>query len=170
MKVPITIVRDTREQENCGWQFTDGFDPVPVVVDGKLTTGDYSILGFEDVAAVERKEFQDFIGCLGASRDRFEREMSRAQAFRDRRGFFAVVIEGPLSKLLAGDFRGELDPNTGYQTVLAFIQRYGVPFVFCRDRAQAERTCYDLLRHHANDFWRKAKAIERFIAKGAAAK
>ena len=160
--MPLPIIRDTREKgEKNGWTFTDGFDPPPIVVDGTLTTGDYSIEGMEDVAAVERKEFQDFIGCLGAGRERFERELCRARGFWRAGGFFVVVVEGPLSRLLAGDYRGALDPKAGEQTVLAFIQRYGVPFVFCLDRQHAERVCFDLLRHHARDFYGKWNGLTK---------
>ena len=81
----MTIIVDTREQAPYG------FDKYEVVTEpAALPVGDHSLPGFEDRAAIERKELGDLIGCLmGKGRDRFERELARARHYE----LFAVVCE-----------------------------------------------------------------------------
>ena len=80
--MPAFII-DSREQKP--------YSLLPAVVSA-LPTGDYSLVGLESVAAVERKELSDFIGCVTQGRERFERELDRASTFRR----FWVVIEGTI--------------------------------------------------------------------------
>ncbi len=46
-----------------------------------LHTGDYSIKGYEDVIALERKSLQDMVGSLMNGRSRFLAEMERLAQF-----------------------------------------------------------------------------------------
>jgi len=74
MQTPkLTIVRDTREHAT-SYDFA-GYPDV-VVIDGCLPAGDFSIPGFTDRCALERKRLDDLIGCLSQDRDRFERELT----------------------------------------------------------------------------------------------
>ena len=53
----FTIVSDTRDKKEHRWTFEDFADKEFVGVDiKKLDVGDYSILGLEDVFAIERKK------------------------------------------------------------------------------------------------------------------
>ncbi len=71
----MKIVRDSREQSP--FHFEDArFDGVEVI-EGTLTTGDYSIAGLESRVAVERKSLADFIGSISTGRERFEREVDQ---------------------------------------------------------------------------------------------
>ena len=64
----MRILIDTREQAPFTFQGYE-VDPEPAT----LPCGDYSLPGFEDRAAVERKKLNDLVGCLvGKDRDRFE--------------------------------------------------------------------------------------------------
>ncbi len=74
-----------------------------------LRTGDYSVSGYEDQVAIERKTIDDLVGCLGKHRDRFERELQRAKDFQ----FFAVVVESSYFELSEGIYRSRLHPNSG---------------------------------------------------------
>jgi DNA excision repair protein ERCC-4 len=74
-----TIVVDNREQ-------------TPLIftrlasVEGTLYSGDYSVLGLEDLFSVERKSIDDLVGCCtGENRERFERELHRLRGFRFKR-------------------------------------------------------------------------------------
>ena len=59
-----------------------------------LPIGDYSLPGFTDKVAIERKELNDLISCLmNGNRDRFERELAKTRHF----DLFAVVVQAPLS-------------------------------------------------------------------------
>jgi hypothetical protein len=55
-------------------------------VAGTLYSGDYSVLGLEDVLAVERKSLDDLANCcLASGRDRFEHELPVTTIRRSRR-------------------------------------------------------------------------------------
>ena len=61
----MKILIDTREQAPFTFQGYD-VDPEPAT----LPVGDYSLVGFEDRAAVERKSLDDLVGCLMGSNGR----------------------------------------------------------------------------------------------------
>ena len=150
MKSPLPIVCDSREQA----PFAFFGLPVEVSVGG-LEAGDYSVAGFGRRVAVERKSLQDLVGCLSGERDRFERELARLRGY----DCAAVVVEAPVHALRSGHYLGRLDAGAAWQSVLAFMQRYRVPFIFCADRTDAEAVTFDLLRHYARDRWRELQAL-----------
>ena len=81
----MQILIDTREQAPFTFK---GYDVAPETA--TLPVGDYSLPGFQDWAAVERKSLNDLIGCLmGKDRERFERELARGRHY----DLFAVVVE-----------------------------------------------------------------------------
>ena len=107
-----------------------------------LPTADYSLPGFEDRVGIERKELGDLISCLmGANRERFERELRRLSAYDLK----AVVVEASMRDVADGLYRSEMKPHAVLQSIFAFQVRYGVPFLFCGDRAGAEYTAFWLL-------------------------
>lgn len=153
-KRPLRIIRDTREQD--GFTFKSGcYLPPPIVTVGTLNSGDYSLAGFEAKVAVERKSLQDLVGCLGRERERFVRELERLRGLDSA----CVVVEAPASALMAGAYRGALDPKAGWQSVVAWQMRYGVPFIWCAGKDDAEAACYDFLRHYARDRYAELKAL-----------
>ena len=167
---PLHIVRDTREQKRkdklLGWTFErDIFQPKPVVIRGSLTTGDYSILGHEDFCVVERKTLSDLVRCLGVDRDRFERELQRLKSFDAA----CVIVESPQTMLRAGEYRSQLLPGSAWQSVISLSGTYRIPFFWAEDANDAEKIAFDFLRHYANHFWKKARAIDRRIKTGGTA-
>ena len=80
---PATVFIDNREQapfafEGLAADTKDGGGPLVVrTTRGTLTSGDYSLVGLEGLAAVERKSPQDLFGTIGQGRERFERELAR---------------------------------------------------------------------------------------------
>ena len=153
---PLRIVVDSREQS----PFAFAGYPVELTV-GTLETGDYSIRGFERRVAVERKSLADLVGCLGADRERFQRELARLRGYDSA----AVVVEDPADDLRGGRYRGKLDAGAAWQSVLAFSMRYRVPFIFGRDRADAEAIAFDFLRHFHRDRVRELAALGIQVAK-----
>jgi ERCC4-type nuclease len=110
-----------------------------------LPAGDYSLPGFEDLVAIERKELNDLIACLkGANRDRFKRELARAQHY----DLFCVVVESTLEDVSKGRYRSEMKPHAALQSIFAFTVRYGVSFVWAGNRAGAEYVSYSLLEKY----------------------
>ncbi len=73
-----TIVKDSREK--LGWNFTPD-DFVQEMRIANLKTGDYSILGYENILSVERKgKITEFASNL--IQDRFIRELERLEEIR----------------------------------------------------------------------------------------
>lgn len=144
-----TVIRDTREQTGYGFSSltcdaSDGGGPliVPVEVD-TLRSGDYSLRGYEDQVAVERKSLPDLFGTLGQGRDRFERELERLSFFR----FAAVVVEATLPDVLLSPPRhSDLNPKTIVRSVLAWQQRMpNVHWWFAGPRPLAEALTFRVL-------------------------
>ncbi|MHA1544605.1 MAG: ERCC4 domain-containing protein [Alphaproteobacteria bacterium] len=107
-----------------------------------LPCGDYSLPGFQDKAAVERKSLDDLLSCLmGKNRTRFEKELARARHY----DLFAVVIEASMQDVAQGRYRSEMKPHSALQSILAFQVRYGVPFIWAGDRTGAEYVTHGLL-------------------------
>ena len=107
----------------------------------KLPTGDYSIEGFEDKIAIERKEINDLIGCLTGGRDRFERELARGVAM----DYFAVVVECSFSDIVSGNYRSKMLPKSAVQSLVSFSVKYRLPIFFCENRIYAQRFTESLL-------------------------
>ncbi|MDY0149506.1 MAG: ERCC4 domain-containing protein [Kiritimatiellia bacterium] len=150
-KIPLRIVCDSREQQ----PFT--FDGFPVVVTpGTLASGDYSLHGFTDRIAVERKSLPDLLHSISKERERFERELQRLKAH----DFACVLVEANVDDLRAGQYRAKLNPEAAWQSVLAFTQRYRIPFIWSESRADAEQVAFDFLRHFARDRWRELQALD----------
>lgn len=126
----MKILIDTREQ--APFSFC-GYDAHPELA--TLSTGDYSLPGFEDRAGIERKSLEDLVSCLmGSNRDRFERELARGQSYE----LFAVVVEAALSDVSRGKYKSDMKPHAALQSLIAFQVRYRVPFIWCGSRAAAE--------------------------------
>ena len=149
-KIPLQVVVDSREQ--CPFRF-EGY-PVEVET-GALASADYSLHGFTDRIGIERKSLPDLVACLGVERDRFQRELARL------RGFDAacIIVEQPQSVLRLGHFRSRMDAGAAWQSCLALSMRFRVPFFWAENRADAERICFDCLRHFARDRWRELQAL-----------
>lgn len=120
-----TIAIDTREQR-----------PYPFRKSVRVTldTGDYSAVGVENLLRIERKSLPDFIGCVGASRERFERCLSRLSLFP----WPHVVLEFSMADLTAGAWsRSLITPSQAVASALAWGAHYRIPFWFCGDREHA---------------------------------
>ena len=89
-----TVIQDTREQD--GWWFTE-YDKCDGMEVGTLTTGDYTIKGFEDVVCVERKGSTSEIAMnLGRKKAPFQAEVERMKDY----SFAFIVCEFSMDDLL----------------------------------------------------------------------
>lgn len=145
----MIILTDTREQNPYlfrGYEVT----PEPAT----LSVGDYSLPGFEDRVAIERKELNDLVGCLmNGNRDRFERELARARHY----DLFAVVVEAPLASVSQGRYRSEMKAEAALQSIITFQVRYRVPFMWCGNRAGAEYITHGLLSKYLREIGERFK-------------
>ncbi|MHC1726879.1 MAG: ERCC4 domain-containing protein [Syntrophobacteraceae bacterium] len=136
----MRIIADTREQR----PYT--FSEFGVEVErATLPCGDYSIAGFSDLVAVERKNSVDeLVMCLSSDRKRFEAELSRARNFER----FYVVIEGHFHDVMAGRYRSHMQSKSVIASIAAFTNRYRIPFLFFGGRGAAEMMTYQLLQKY----------------------
>jgi DNA excision repair protein ERCC-4 len=145
----MRILIDTREQVHFTFQGYD-VDPEPAT----LPVGDYSLPGFEDRAAIERKSLEDLISCLmGSNRGRFERELYRGRHY----DLFAVVVEATLADVLRGHYRSGMKAHAALQSIITFQVRYRVPFVWAGNRDGAEYITYSLLSKYLREIGERFK-------------
>lgn len=144
----MEIIADTRETN--AYRFDPRFAPHHLkehyadvtVTRAKLDTGDYSLLGFESVIAIERKaSLTELVGNLSTGRERFERELQRAAGLE----YFYVIVEAPFHLLMAGQYKSMMNPHAAVQSVAAFMKRYHTPFVFAGNRMAAEYLTWSIL-------------------------
>lgn len=148
----MRIVRDSREQSP--FHFDGPRYEGVALIQGTLSTGDYSIVGLENRVAVERKSLPDLIGSISHGRARFERELQRARGL----DAFMVVVEAPFPQLAAGNYLSKMDPKAAIQSVYSFMSRYRVSFHFAESKAWAEYATFNFLRHYARQVEREYKA------------
>lgn len=150
----MIIITDTREQ----LPFTFTKWPDVEIQRAALDAGDYSLAGFEDRAAIERKSLDDLVACLmGDNRDRFERELARARRFE----LFTVVVEAGLQDVARGYYKSQMKPQAALQSVTALFVRYAVPFMFCGSRDGAEYMTHALLSKYLYEIEKRYKAARR---------
>ena len=133
MNITSQIVVDTREQ-------------LPLWAGNRKTlkTGDYSIEGYENKIAVERKSLADLAGSLGKGHARFRRELERAKEL----DYFAIVVEGSVTDLEKKNWHHSFQCKTkGFVlTKIAFTlhMKYGINVFFTKDRSDARVTIRNL--------------------------
>jgi DNA excision repair protein ERCC-4 len=146
---PVAVLIDTREQ------LPFSFDGIPAdkehgggVWEVKterrgIPSGDYSLDGYADRVAVERKSVSDLFGTVSKGRNRFVRELERLSEFT----FAAVVIEGDWTEITTDPpARSKLPPRLVFRSVLAWQQRYPrVHWWPCPNRDFAEVCTFRIL-------------------------
>ena len=139
------LVVDTREQTPLE------FRNIPADT-GTLYTGDYSIRGFEDDFAIERKTISDLVASLTRDRDRFMRELLRLRGCAFRR----LLIVGSVQDIEKGNYRSKASPRSIMASLSAIEARFYLPILFeeTEDRAalRVERLAFWSWREHAKHF------------------
>lgn len=160
---PFTIVVDSREQKPYAFasiraDARQQNRPVQVPIHGAaLPQGDYSIQGWEDRVAIERKSLADLYSTLGHGRERFGRELARLNDL----WFACVVVEAEWGTVMRHPpFRSELLPKTVYRSILAWMVRYpSVHWCLVPGREFAEVTTFRLLER----FWKEWEREQRSL-------
>lgn len=143
----VTAIIDTREKAP--------LDLAPLkVVRATLPTADYSVVGLEHVVAIERKSLSDLVGCVGASRERFDACIQRMLGYQVR----AVVVEATWEQLELGGWRGVVTPGHVVGSVLGWIGQ-GIPFVLAGTRERAGLYVSRMLFIAARRRWQEAQAF-----------
>lgn len=160
-RFPGVVLIDNREQQPYAFdRFTADkkFGGGPLVVETRtvcLNTGDYSVEGFEERIAVERKSLNDLFHTLSQGRDRFERELTRLNGFE----VAAVVVEAEWATILGEPPRfSQLEPKTVYRSVLAWCQRFPrVHWYTVPGREFGEATALRILERFVRDRQRQTR-------------
>lgn len=153
------VVIDNAEQLPWTLEVAETIDGVPTImplrtVTASLETGDYSILGAENLIAVERKSLPDLIGVIGSGRKRFDKEIQRLLSHPAR----CVIVEAHISSLELGQWRGGVTIPAAIGSVMGWMEA-GVPFIFAGDRRAAALYCARFLYVAARRRWRELSAF-----------
>jgi len=124
------IIRDTREKDGKGWEFTSS-EHFAGTKKKKLDTGDYSIEGLENILVIERKgslvEFANNI-----MQDRFDKELERIQSFP----FRYIILEFDMDEVMGYPFNQKLPKRVKMgikirgsyilRKIIEYQEKYGV--------------------------------------------
>ena len=148
----VVAIVDSREQAP--------FDLAPLqMVEGSLTTGDYSFRGGEAICRIERKSIDDLVACCGRERERFEREIERLLAFPCR----ALVVEGSWPDIERGEWRSQITARAVAQSLLSWIS-LGLPVLLPGDRERAADCTARIIYLCARRTYRTARAMVEGLA------
>ncbi len=165
-----TVVRDTREQNNHGWTFNAHYpDHRSPRCDGTvvdtLKTGDYSIVGYTDIFAIERKaDFSELWGNYSSTkRPAFEAEMERMSHLK----YPYIIIESSFNpdimELSPPQFSKGVPGKSMIRWLMNLSVKYGVniiPAGAC-GRKLAQMLCEEVVRVE-KDRWvdQKPKGVD----------
>lgn len=156
---PFVVVADSREQAPYSFEGLEltgrdrGKRAVVRIERKALNAGDYSIVGFEDRIAVERKSLIDLYGTLAGGYERFKRELDRLAKL----DFAAVVIEADLRELWRPSefhpgWRSNMNPRSIEGMIVSFSLDYpGIHWWTCGSRNAAMIRTFGVL----SMYWRK---------------
>lgn len=169
---PFTILVDTAEQQAFTFQGikTDasaGSKPLIVPTEWRALgrhpdgMGDYSLLGGVGRCHIERKSMTDaqstILGWDG-NRDRFERELQNLSAIECG----VVIVECSFTDLISkapqyGKRTAGQNAKALSRSIVAFMQDYSVPWLFCDGRRVAEIHAFRWLER----WWKKQREKEK---------
>ena len=103
-----------------------------------LNVGDYSLEGFEDRIAIERKSLPDLFQSLGKDHDRFRKELERSKSLN----FFIILIDGTYDQCFSKSFKGaefsRLKGDTVCRILSTLQVKYGVNYFFSGGRTYSK--------------------------------
>lgn len=151
MLVPeYKVIKDTREQD--GWVFSP-YDKCLGMQIGTLHTGDYTLLGFEDVVCVERKACVSEIAMnLGKKKGAFNAEMERMKDFPFS---FLIcefdmedVLKYPEGSRVPRNLRAKVKVTGKYllKCLLEFQVWYDTKIIFAGNKHNAFLVCNSLFK------------------------
>ena len=137
----MEILIDTREQ--LPWEFKS-IKTSPKA----LKTGDYSLRfldqDFDNDIALERKTLDDFVGCCGIHRKRFERELERSMEMPH----FFIIIEGSWKEIEMGYYHSKINPNSVIGSILSWQIKYGCHIILAENRTRAKRLALKIFENY----------------------
>ena len=166
-KIPLTILRDTREQRPLD------FSPFPDVIEETATLwpGDYTIKGFERSFAVERKSVSDLIGTLKGGyvgkdsirryESRFDLELEEFERHYDRVFLVVEPDESDVIRRCGGQppcdawtqianhwYQSAIEPQKVFRFVDSLQATYGLHPFYAASRQDAAAKIVDAARFY----------------------
>jgi hypothetical protein len=141
---PFTIIIDTREQ--IPWEF--GFHNT---AKKKLDTGDYTIEGFENILAIERKKSVSEIA-TNLSENRFSDVLDRLSKIKHSYMVFEFSLDEVYSFPVGSDIPKKLwdklriSGNYIIKRLIEIQLKYNIQVVFCGDSDNAEKFSVSLMK------------------------
>lgn len=143
-KDPFTIIVDTREQ--IPWEF--GYHET---AKKKLDTGDYSIEGFENILAIERKKSVSEIA-TNLSESRFKDVLLRLSKIKHPYMVFEFSLDDVYNFPVGSDIpkrmwdKLKISGNYIIKRLVEIQLEYNIQIVFCDDPSNAERFSVSLMK------------------------
>lgn len=94
-----------------------------------LQTGDYSLRGYTELCAWERKSLPDLIGSLTQGRERFSDCIRRLAKYQ----YKALLIEATREEVFAHAYRSLATPQSIIGSTRSFLTDWGIATVWCGD-------------------------------------
>ena len=150
----IIILQDSREQS----PITFDHCYITETRVQKLLVGDYACL-YQDNSTCpfyfERKgSMSDLFNTMGKEYPRFKKELMRAKENNIK---LILIIEGSLTKVLAGCERSYLDGFSVLRKLFTLWIRYGLLPVFCRNEEEMSRYITEFYLAYGREFIDKKK-------------
>lgn len=135
----MKIIRDTREKDQHGWSFGE-----IETIDQKLDTGDYTLVGLEDIICIERKKSPSEVAInIGSDRVRFNKELERMKSFK----LAYIICEFSLESLISFPKGSNIPKSLQAKvrvggkfllsTLNSYKDKYNIDVLFCNNRDEA---------------------------------
>jgi len=133
----LIVLQDTREQTPLfGTRLPKGL----ILCSTTLIDGDYSIQGFRDKFAIERKGISDLLSYCTTEREKTKAKMERFKQME----FVALVIESRESDIYRPYLHSTISPEVVRQAIVSFQIRYGI-HVYIGSRENISRYVLDIM-------------------------
>jgi len=146
----FTIIVDTREQTP--WTFENY-----TVANKKLDTGDYSVLGLEDIFTIERKKSVSEVA-NNISESRFDKELERLKLYKHK--FLLLefnlydVLDYPIGSNVPKKMWEKLKITNKY--ILKYLTEiaidYDLQIIFCDDSNGAEEMALSIIKRMVEQY------------------
>ena len=145
MNTVAKIVIDTREQNPLVFRKSKIFEGT---ISKMLNVGDYSLEGYEDKIAFERKEIGDLFGTLGKGHKRFKKELERAKDYE----YFAIIIESPFNLVYEKSYSdahySKMQGHVIISILCTLILKYGIDVFWCNSRNEASSLIRNMFKSY----------------------
>lgn len=128
---PPTIVIDNREKKPYS------FSPGIPTLRKKLLTGDYSIEGYENAIAVERKSLADFVNTVIHSQTNFSEELKRLSKMLCP----LIIVEANAEDLWdKNKYKSKIAPESLWKLAMSLSSKWGIPVFYFSNRQLARHS------------------------------